>query len=244
MRIAFFADIHANVTALQAVLTDLEHQIPVDAYVLLGDLVNYGPRPNETIEIIRALPKDKVLVNLWGNHEYSVFGGSLDRFATDRGRSVLQFTNSILTKESNDYLDRELDHSGTCIKEIEKSLVLFMHGSIDDPLWGRFSVDSLNDNRFARFDYVVSAHSHVPHYVEYFFASDNPEYRNRKRTVFINPGSVGQPRNHNPYAQYGILDTQTQNYEHRSVRYDVDKEQALFDPHVDSFYKERLKKGI
>ena len=66
----------------------------------------------------------------------------------------------------------------------------------------------------------------------------------RKKTVFINPGSVGQPRNHNPYAQYGILDTQTQNYEHRSVRYDVDKEQALFDPRVDSFYKERLKKGI
>ena len=124
MRIAFLADIHANVTALQAVLSDLQRQEPVDAYVLLGDLVNYGPRPNETIDIIRALPKDKVLVNLWGNHEYSVFGGSLDRFATDRGRSVLQFTNSILTKESKDYLDRELEHSGTCIKEIENSLFL------------------------------------------------------------------------------------------------------------------------
>ena len=138
MRIAFLADIHANVTALQAVLSDLQRQEPVDAYVLLGDLVNYGPRPNETIDIIRALPKDKVLVNLWGNHEYSVFGGSLDKFATDRGRSVLQFTNSILTKESKNYLDRELDHSGTCTKEIENSLFLFMHGSIDDPLWGRF----------------------------------------------------------------------------------------------------------
>ena len=86
MRIALLADIHANVTALQAVLSDLEHQGNIDAYVLLGDMVNYGPRPNETIDIIRALPKQKILVNLWGNHEYSIFGGSLERFATDRGQ--------------------------------------------------------------------------------------------------------------------------------------------------------------
>lgn len=244
MRIALLADIHANVTALQAVLSDLEHQGGIDAYVLLGDMVNYGPRPNETIDIIRALPKDKILVNLWGNHEYSVFGGSLDRFATDRGRSVLQFTNSILTKESKEYLEREMDHNGTCCRQIESREFLFMHGSIDNPFWGRFGVEGMNDSRFARFDYVLSAHSHVPHYVECFFASDNEEYRNKKRTVFINPGSVGQPRNHNPYAQYGILDTETGSFEHRSVPYDIEREQALFDPRVDSFYKERLKKGI
>ena len=244
MRIALLADIHANVTALQAVLADIEQTGSADAFALLGDLVNYGPRPNEAIDIIRTLPRQKVLVNLWGNHEYSIFSGSLQRFATDRGRSVLQYTNSILTQESKDYLDKEMDHNGTCSKEIENNRFLFMHGSMDDPFWGKFGIEGINDERFAPFDYVVSAHSHVPHYVEYFFASDNQEYRNRKRTIFINPGSVGQPRNHNPYAQYGILDTETGSFEHRSVWYDIEKEQALFDERVDSFYKERLKKGI
>ena len=92
MRIVLLSDIHANVTAFKAVLKDIESLGQVDAVAILGDLVNYGPRPNEVIDIVRVLDKP-VLVNLWGNHEYSIFGGSLERFATDRGRAVLQFTN-------------------------------------------------------------------------------------------------------------------------------------------------------
>jgi diadenosine tetraphosphatase ApaH/serine/threonine PP2A family protein phosphatase len=69
-------------------------------------------------------------------------------------------------------------------------------------------------------------------------------YRNKKRTIFINPGSVGQPRNHNPYAQYGILDIESGNYEHRCVWYDVKEEQKLFIDSVDKFYKDRLTLGI
>ena len=99
MRLVLLSDIHANVTALQAVLKDIEGIGEFEAYALLGDIVNYGPRPNEAIEIAKQLPKP-VLVNLWGNHEYSIFGGSLDRFATDRGRAVLKYTNAILTKKS------------------------------------------------------------------------------------------------------------------------------------------------
>lgn len=244
MRIALLADIHANLTALQAVLADLDRKEAIDAYILLGDLINYGPRPNETIAAIQSLPKDKILANLWGNHEYSLFGGSLDRFATDRGRSVLRFTDSIISNGSREYLDREMNHDGIMDICIAGDRFLLMHGNPEDPFWGKFGTDRFGDEKMSAFDYVVSAHSHVPHYAESFFKSDNAAYRNRKRTVFVNPGSVGQPRNHNPYAQYGILDTVTGNYEHRSVWYDVKAEQALFAPEVDNFYKERLTKGI
>ena len=243
MRLTLLSDIHANVTALKAVLTDLESVEKIDACVLLGDLVNYGPRPNETIEMVKGL-KWPVSVNIWGNHEYSIFGGSLERFATDRGRSVLQYTKGVLTERSRQYLDREMEHSGLFKCQIEDKSFLFMHGNLDDPYWGKFAIGNMNDERFAEYDYVISGHSHVPHYVEYFFASDNEQYRNKKRTVFINPGSVGQPRNHNPYAQYGILDTVTGNYEHRSVWYDVETEQKMFSNKVDSFYKTRLTLGI
>lgn len=242
-RIVLLSDIHANVTALQAVLKDVESIGVFDAFALLGDFVNYGPRPNEAIKIAEQLKKPLV-VNLWGNHEYSVFGGSLDSFATDRGRAVLNFTNSILTDSSRQYLDKEMNHQGFQECELAGKAILFIHGNLDNPYWGKFSIDKVNDERYSKYDYVISGHSHVPHYVEQFFVADNPTYRNKKRTIFINPGSVGQPRNHNPYAQYGILDLKTGNYEHRSVWYDVEAEQKLYDESVDVFYKERLKLGI
>ena len=84
MRIVILSDIHANVTAFKAVLADISTIGKVDAFANIGDLVNYGPRPNEIIEMLKAIDKP-LLVNLWGNHEYSIFGGSLERFATDRG---------------------------------------------------------------------------------------------------------------------------------------------------------------
>lgn len=243
MRLVLLSDIHANVTALKAVLNDIDTIGEFDAYVILGDLVNYGPRPNEVIDMVQQLSQ-KIIVNLWGNHEYSIFGGSLDRFATDRGRSVLQYTNTILSEESRYYLDKQMNHQGYKECMIEYKPFLFIHGNLDDPYWGKFGIDKMNDERYAQYDYVVSGHSHIPHYVEHFFPSDNKEYRNKKRTIFINPGSVGQPRNHNPYAQYGILDTNTGNYEHRAVWYDVEEAQKLFSDSVDKFYKERIKLGV
>lgn len=243
MRIILLSDIHANLTALQAILDDIQGIGSFDSYVVLGDLVNYGSRPNEVIDLIDQL-SPKIIINLWGNHEYSIFGGSLDCFSSDRGRAVLRYTNTILTEKSRNYLDSQMSHSGyeECI--IEGKKFLFIHGNLDDPYWGKFGIDKMNDERYAEFDYVISGHSHIPFYVEQFFSSDNREYRNKKRTIFINPGSVGQPRNHNPFAQYGILDTLTGNYEHRSVRYDVIEEQAFFDNNINLFYKERLILGI
>lgn len=243
MRLVLLSDIHANVTAFRAVLNDIGTIGEFDTYAILGDLVNYGPRPNEIIELVKNLDKP-LLVNLWGNHEYSIFGGSLERFATDRGRAVLKYTNSILTPEAHDYLDKEMEHSGFMKCHIVGKSFLFMHGNLDDPYWGKFCVDKMNNERYAEYDYVISGHSHVPHYIENFFDSDNAKYRNKKRTIFINPGSVGQPRNHNPYAQYGILDVESGDYEHRCVWYDVKEEQKLFSESVDKFYKDRLTLGI
>lgn len=243
MRIVLLSDIHANVTALQAVLKDIETLGCIDAYAFLGDLVNYGPRPNEVIDMVGQLSQ-KTIVSLWGNHEYSIFGGSLNSFATERGRAVLKYTNSILTKESKSYLDTKMIHEGLKECFVEDKHFLFIHGSLDDTYWGKFGMDKIDDERYSKYDYVISGHSHVPHYVEHFFPSESAEYRNKKRTIFINPGSVGQPRNHNPLAQYGILDTNTGCYGHRCVCYDVKEEQTLFNENVDKFYKERLTLGI
>lgn len=240
MRLVILSDIHANLTALDAVIKDFS--LEDYTLALIGDLVNYGPRPNEVIEKVKSLHKP--IVNLWGNHEYSIFGGSLERFASDRGRTVLKYTNTILTEASRTYLNNQMNHEGFEECMIGGQSFLFIHGNLDDSYWGKFGIDKMNDERYAKYDYVISGHSHIPHYVEQFYVSDNPTYRNKKRTIFINPGSVGQPRNHNPYAQYGILDLNSGNYEHRSIRYNLEEEQKLFNDSVDKFYQERLALGI
>ena len=65
MRAILLSDIHANVTAFKAVLADISKIVGVDAFAIIGDLVNYGPRPNEIIEMVTGLDKP-LLVNLWG----------------------------------------------------------------------------------------------------------------------------------------------------------------------------------
>ena len=77
-----------------------------------------------------------------------------------------------------------------------------------------------------------------------FYEVNDPEMRNKKSILFINPGSVGQPRNHNPNAQYAILDSETMGVELKSVNYPKDKAMNLFDGSVDDFYRKRLENGI
>lgn len=240
-RIAILADIHSNLTALEAVLSDMRSQ-DISSVLLLGDLINYGPRPDQVINTLKGLDRP-VLVNIWGNHEYSLFEGGLERFATERGRAVLNFTKDLISEETLEYL-RGMNKDGFEEMSIDEMSFLCVHGTKEDPYWGKFSMDMLEDERFRQYDYVLTAHSHIPHYIEHFYKCDNAAYRNKKRTVFINPGSVGQPRNHCPLAQYGLLNLKTGEYIHRCVEYDIEAEQALFNDKIDVFYKERLSKGI
>lgn len=241
MRILLLSDIHANLSALNAVFDDADKH-GYDSVALLGDLINYGMRPNEVIARIKEENKP-VVCNIFGNHEKALDGRENKHFSTDRGRYALQYTKSVLSDDSLAYLN-EMESRAWMTKEVDGKKFLFMHGDLDDPYWGRFNTDKMKDERYATFDYVISGHSHIPHHIECFFPCNDPTHRNKKRTIFINPGSVGQPRNHTPHAQYGILDTVTSAYEHRCTIYDVKREQALYTEKLDSFYKERLTLGI
>ena len=77
-----------------------------------------------------------------------------------------------------------------------------------------------------------------------FYDHADPERRNKHAVLFINPGSVGQPRNHNPAAQYALLDTRTMAVVLRAVPYDVEAAMASYDGSVDDFYRARLKTGV
>lgn len=243
MKIAILSDIHANLSALQSVLKDIHERAEIDAYILLGDIVNYGMRPNETILRLEQL-ETPIIGNIWGNHECAMIDdGQLPHFSTERGRSALIYMRNILTEHSKQYLEN-MTKSGCVELEIEGKKMLLVHGDMQNVYWGKMTDAEQQENSYKKYDYVLHGHSHIPHYHEVFFADDNPAMRNKKKTVFVNPGSVGQPRNHNPRAQYAILDTETGESQFLSTEYDIAYEQSLYPNEIDPFYKERLEIGV
>lgn len=242
MKIVILADIHANLSALDAVLADVEARYRPDALISLGDLIDYGMRSNEVIERIQNI-KMPLMANLQGNHEKALLDCDLSRFSSDRGRAMSTYTREHLTAASLDYI-RDVMQDPKQELTIDGHRVLLLHGDIEDPFWGKLTPEKTRDERYKEFDYVLSGHTHMPFKTETFFKDDNPTLRNQKRTVFINPGSVGQPRNQNPCAQYVYIDFATGETHFNAVAYDIEAEQKLFPAEVDAFYSGRLKYGI
>lgn len=243
-KLIILSDIHANLTALNAVMKNIsDRNYQPDGIILLGDLINYGMRPNEVIDTIKRLPYP-ILINLMGNHENALFSGDTSHFSTERGKRMLEYTASVLTEESKQYLKENLDCRGMSEKFWNGRKIMFMHGTVMDPYWGKLTDESFYDERYKEYDYVFSGHSHLPHNRSTYYEAYNPALRNKKRTVFINPGSVGQPRNQNPCAQYSYVELGTGTVHNNAVAYDVGKEYDLYPSDLDPFYKERLLSGI
>lgn len=244
-KIIILSDIHGNLSALNAVMRDVESKdYRPDALVILGDNINYGMRSNEVISTLKGISnKYKVIINLYGNHEKAIMDGDTTHFSTERGKKILDFTRNILTEDSIRYIV-QLTEEGTKDLMICNKRFLFVHGNISDPYWGKLNCETLNDYRYSSYDYVISGHTHIPQMTEHFFTMENPEYRNKKRTIFLNPGSVGQPRNHNPRAQYLYMEICAEIFHFNSVCYDIESERVLFNNEVDRFYSDRLINGI
>lgn len=238
MKLLILSDIHANLSALRAILEDVSPWLP-DGAVLLGDLIDYGMRPNETVEQIKQFPIP-ILANLWGNHEYALMREELTRFSSERGCQCSQYTNEILTQESRDYMEHQMDANGMKTLVLDHQKVLLVHGSLLDPFWK--SIELHDDFApYLSYDIVFSGHSHRPHCFDAYGCGKREQ---QQKVRFINPGSVGQPRNQNPCAQYARWDTQTGSIHLKAVPYDVTFEQSLYTGQVDIFYRDRLALGV
>lgn len=246
-RLIILSDIHGNLSALSAVVEDIGNKgYQPDAIAILGDNINYGMRPNEVIDVLVNIAKSNhIIVNIFGNHEKALFDGDTSHFSTERGKQVLALTQNMLSEESLNYL-KQLIHEGMIEHEICGKRILFVHGSLTDPFWGKMSDEEMSKQIYANYDYVISGHSHIPNFTEKFYEDNTrSEYRNKKRTIFLNPGSVGQPRNHNPRAQYLFVDIEKEIFHFNSVTYDIETERSLFIKiEIDRFYSDRLIRGI
>lgn len=241
-KILIMSDIHGNLTALNKIL-EIEETEKLSGIILLGDIIDYGPRSNEVIQRIKEIPENLLLVNLWGNHEHSIISMDDSQFSSERGKSCVAYTRRNLTNASRSFLENDMEQAGKQEFELDGRHCLAIHGSLADVYWESISHEEAGEE-YAKYDFVFSGHSHIPHFFEHFYASDCKKYRNKKRTVFLNPGSVGQPRNHNPNAHYAVLELEDMTVQMKTAVYDVEQELALFTEEVDAFYRERLKIGI
>ncbi|MBQ3841111.1 MAG: metallophosphoesterase family protein [Ruminiclostridium sp.] len=239
---AIISDIHGNMYALEKVAEDLWAFDPC-GIILLGDLIDYGMQSDEAVEYIRSGWKDRIICNIWGNHERAILTSDFGRFSSQRGVESAKHTASLLTEETIGYLNNDLVHDGMYEFELDGKKVLAVHGSLEDCYWKSVSPDNVRGD-YSKYDIVLSGHSHYSHVFTKFYDADDPERRNKHAVMFINPGSVGQPRNHNPAAQYALLDTKTMSVYLRAVEYDIEAAMSLYDGSVDDFYRSRLLTGV
>lgn len=241
-KLAVLSDIHGNLEALQCVKEDME-QFQIDAVILLGDLIDYGMQSNEVITFLKKKFSYPILCNLWGNHEHAILFENYTEFSSARGRESAMYTRKILTESSKLYLENNCQREGLLEFEYAGKSCLAVHGSLEDVFWKGIVSDSLSLD-YKKYDIVFSGHTHCAHYFQRFYECERKELRNRKSVFFLNPGSVGQPRNQNPCAQYLIIDMETLELWFRAVPYPIERVEDLYRGQIDLFYRDRLKWGV
>jgi len=221
VRYAIIADIHANLAAFTAVLSNIERRGGVEEVWCLGDVVGYGPDPHQCIELLRQYNH----VCLAGNHDWAAIGKlSLSEFNPDAAVAC-RWTAQQLSPEDVDYLE-------SLPLVIEKGDFTLVHGSPREPIWEYLlSIGSAKEN-FAYFQsqFCLVGHSHVPlvfRYSQTGACSFSPFSINiglvlGKSRLIINPGGVGQPRDGDPRASYAIYDSETRMVRLYRVPYDID----------------------
>lgn len=242
VKLLILSDIHGNLLALQAVLGYIESTYKIDCCVMLGDIIDYGMHSNEVVRILRDI-KYPIACNILGNHEQAVITQNYDGFSSERGRQCAQYTRSVLNDQTWEYIKNTMENSGRSEFILEGKKCLAVHGSLTDIYWKSIRPGQ-KLSEYQTYDYVFSGHSHLPHFIEEFYEVDNPLKRNKKKTIFINPGSVGQPRNLNAMAQCAVLDTEMETLIMEKIPYNIKKEQEAYNGQVDDFYRNRLETGV
>jgi len=221
MRFAVLADVHANLHALDAALAFLADQ-EVDAYLCAGDLVGYGPLPNECVRRVRDLPGRCVA----GNHDLIVLDRCSDERCVPLAKASLRWTRAVLEPDARSFL-AELP------LEASEGAIALRHGSAVDPLEYVLTKEDaatcLTDIERAApgTQLLILGHTHRP---MAFAQRDGWLLRGstgtvslpRDQAVVINPGAIGQSRSRDARAQFVVLDTEAEVASFHALAYDVD----------------------
>jgi putative phosphoesterase len=245
MRLAIFSDIHANLQALQVVLTDIERrhgENPFDGIYCLGDLGGYGGQPNEVQELVMA----GAYPTISGNYDQNVgFNGPdcgchyVKPFDIEMSNISFNWTKGH-TIDANKAWLRELPMEIRF--QLDARRVLLCHGS------PRSNTEYLFENRSdgylrqftnggradAHAEVIVFGHTHVPY------------HRIVDGVHFVNTGSVGRPKDSDPRAGYRILTADVDDVTSEQIRLEHDVDEAcrrLLERGLPMYFAEYLRTG-
>ncbi len=232
MRCAILSDIHSNLAAFQAVLQDIDRRGGAERIWCLGDVVGYGPDPQECVKLLRQY--DHVCVA--GNHDW----GALEKIDLSdfnpEAADACRWTGRQLGSEEDDYL------ANLSLIHCEEDFTL-AHGSPREPIWEYLLSTHSALINFNHFDtrFCLVGHSHIPLIFEqsrdgadcllHELAPEDSLLLGENRLI-VNPGSVGQPRDGDPRASYAIYDSEQDAVLHYRVPYDfsaTQRKMAEFD---------------
>ncbi len=240
-RILVISDIHANLTALETVLADAKD---FSSVICLGDLAGYGPDINEVIEKIQSIDN---LICVIGNHDAALIGRlDLGAFNSD-AQLALKWQKEVITPENEEYL-KSLPE-----KKIDGKVTI-VHGSPRNPVWEYLLEPYSAAENLDYFETMLCfvGHSHQPicylenqnkSYAEWVIPQSGLTYQLTRKTI-LNPGSVGQPRDHDPRASYAIFDPEKLTWMPRRVSYDISSvQQRIHEKGLPSRHAARLRDG-
>lgn len=218
MRYAIISDVHSNLEAFESVISEIRRESPAQI-LFLGDIVGYGPDPNECIEKIKEAA-DIVLI---GNHDHAAIGLTDVSYFNTYARAAIEWTMSQLNDRERSYLS-ELPMTG----EFTSDDIFLVHATPRRPQdWNYiFTMEDIIEN-FECFTRKICflGHSHIPVVIamdnsgRLGVLKDEVTIEEGHRYI-INVGSVGQPRDGNPDAAYVIYDTQSSIVRIKRVSYD------------------------
>lgn len=239
MRYAIISDIHSNLEALQTAMEYIQ-SASVDTIICLGDIVGYGPRPNECVEIIRQ----NCQVCLMGNHDHAVIGRTDIHYFNQYARDSVLWTQKQLSPENKNFL-KALPFTH------EIGDTLFVHSTPANPEEWEYIFSDLDarqnlDSVFYKMIFI--GHSHIPvvfpyHQPSFFKETFQVDLENER--YIINVGSIGQPRNNDPRACFVIYDDTEMTVNYIRLEYDVKKTfQDIIEQKLSPFLATRLLHGF
>ncbi len=219
MRYGIVADIHSNLAAFEAVLHNMGS---VDALWCLGDVVGYGPDPNECIDLLRS----HTHVCVMGNHDAAAIREIDTSNFNPAAAAAAEWTARALT-------DRSIQYLADLPQDLVAGQFTIVHGSPRQPIWEYVTTDSRAAPNFSHFTTpaCLVGHTHVPALFEQQAGSDRVfgrvpgpgDIQEVGGNRFIaNPGSVGQPRDGDPRAAYAVYDSDSATLEWRRVVYPIE----------------------
>ncbi|MBM7555800.1 metallophosphoesterase family protein [Halanaerobacter jeridensis] len=248
MKIAVFSDIHGNYTAWKKAFSIMQAK-NIDKYLCAGDLVGYGPRPNEVINHIKEQQETGLDITIVpGNHDYGVINEqSLKRF-NSHAKQAIRWTRKELNATNKQFLE-ELPLSWS------NEEILLAHGTPNNPIWQYLKGWNVN-HIFAEYDFKYCFVGHT-HLLQSFIAPlDSAEAKKTElstnqsltlesqQRVVINDGSIGQPRDHNPQGSFIILDTSKNKIDVIRFQYNINQtQQLIYDSDLPNLEGERLAEG-